>query len=359
MKISRVVSSSLLCVFLVTVSCFQATTAQATQNLTVEGVEFTWPDQIYAPQSLEESADSFLEVNYVNKSGSDFYYIGYSMNQPSGDVFPVFNLKVGVKNASTGVLRGKMSFMYFLNFTGPDSYPITLCTKKALETVEVCGKSRVTFVTTKPAAPKVSALPTANAIVTPGSKCSKVGVKQTYKGKIYTCIKLGSKLYWNNGISVKTSTTTTQTKSPLPGTVSQQNAVRKAESYLRSSAFSRSGLISQLEFSGFNTADATYAADALGTNWSNQAIKKAESYLRSSAFSRSGLISQLKFSGFSAADAVIGTDAQKANWNEQAALKAASYLRSSAFSRVSLIAQLEFSGFTKAEAEYGATKVGL
>lgn len=44
-----------------------------------------------------------------------------------------------------------------------------------------------------------SSLPSANAVVTPGSKCSKAGVKQTYKSKVYTCIKLGNKLYWNNG----------------------------------------------------------------------------------------------------------------------------------------------------------------
>jgi len=81
--------------------------------------------------------------------------------------------------------------------------------------------------------------------------------------------------------------------------------------------------------------------------------------LRSSAFSRSGLIGQLEFSGFSTAEATFGTDSLKTDWNEQAAKKAASYLRSSAFSRVSLIAQLEFSGFTKAEAEYGVTRAGL
>lgn len=50
----------------------------------------------------------------------------------------------------------------------------------------------------------VSALPTANAVVTPGSKCSKAGVKQNYKSKIYTCIKLGKKLYWDNGITFST-----------------------------------------------------------------------------------------------------------------------------------------------------------
>lgn len=53
----------------------------------------------------------------------------------------------------------------------------------------------------------VSALPSAHAVVTPGSKCSKAGVKQTYKSKVYSCIKLGNKLYWNNGI--------TQEKNPL------------------------------------------------------------------------------------------------------------------------------------------------
>jgi hypothetical protein len=43
-------------------------------------------------------------------------------------------------------------------------------------------------------------LPSANAAVTPGSKCSKVGKTQTYKNKVFTCIKLGKKLYWNNGV---------------------------------------------------------------------------------------------------------------------------------------------------------------
>lgn len=50
----------------------------------------------------------------------------------------------------------------------------------------------------------VSALPSSNAAVTPGAKCSKAGMKQTYKGKVYTCIKLGKKLYWNNGTKVVT-----------------------------------------------------------------------------------------------------------------------------------------------------------
>ena len=48
----------------------------------------------------------------------------------------------------------------------------------------------------------VSGLPYASAAVTPGSKCPKAGIKQVYKGKIYSCIKSGSKLFWNNGTRV-------------------------------------------------------------------------------------------------------------------------------------------------------------
>jgi hypothetical protein len=180
MKRSRIILPSRLTAILVIVSGIQATTAQATQSLTVEGVEFTWPDQVYAPQSLEESTNSYLEVNYVNKSGSDFYYVGYSTDEPSGAPFLVFAMKVGVKNSTAGVLAGKMSFMYFLNFTGPGSYPITLCTKKSLETTEVCAKSAVTFVTTKPAPPKVVAPPAVSSPVKP----PVAQVKKTI-----TCIK--------------------------------------------------------------------------------------------------------------------------------------------------------------------------
>ena len=48
----------------------------------------------------------------------------------------------------------------------------------------------------------VYALPNANAVVTPGSKCPKAGAQQTYKGKVYTCVKSGVKLVWNNGAKV-------------------------------------------------------------------------------------------------------------------------------------------------------------
>lgn len=89
-------------------------------------------------------------------------------------------------------------------------------------------------------------------------------------------------------------------------TVAQSNAVRKAESYLDYSAFSRKGLIDQLEYNGFSTADATYGATHAGADWMEQAAKKAQSYLEFTAFSRQGLIDQLEYNGFTSAQARHG-----------------------------------------------------
>lgn len=91
-------------------------------------------------------------------------------------------------------------------------------------------------------------------------------------------------------------------------TVSQKNAIRKAESYLDFTAFSREGLIDQLEFDGFPSEDAVYAVDKVGADWNVQAEKKAKAYLDFTAFSRSGLIEQLEFDGFTNAQATHGAD---------------------------------------------------
>jgi len=84
--------------------------------------------------------------------------------------------------------------------------------------------------------------------------------------------------------------------------------VRAAKQYLDSMAFSRSGLIKQLEFSGYATADATLAVDSINADWMAQAAKAAKQYLDSMAFSRSGLIKQLEFAGFTTEQATHGAD---------------------------------------------------
>lgn len=97
---------------------------------------------------------------------------------------------------------------------------------------------------------------------------------------------------------------------PLPmSPASQASAVRKAKSYLEMSGFSRSGLIEQLEYEKFSTADATYAVDSLDVNWNTQAARKAKSYLEMSGFSRAGLIEQLEYEGFTSSQAAYGATA--------------------------------------------------
>lgn len=92
-------------------------------------------------------------------------------------------------------------------------------------------------------------------------------------------------------------------------TVSQRNAVRAAKNYLDFSAFSRQGLIQQLEYEDFSTADATFAVDSIAVDWYAQAAKAAKNYLDYSAFSRGGLIEQLEYEGYTPAQAAYGATA--------------------------------------------------
>ncbi len=119
--------------------------------------------------------------------------------------------------------------------------------------------------------------------------------------------------------SVTQATTAKENSSPTPTpikaisdsqsvTIGEQNALKKAKSYLAYSAFSREGLIDQLEYEGFTNKESVYGVDNCGANWNEQALKKAKSYLDYSSFSRSGLISQLEYEGFTHDQAVYGAD---------------------------------------------------
>lgn len=91
-------------------------------------------------------------------------------------------------------------------------------------------------------------------------------------------------------------------------TLSQKNAINKAEDYLDYTAFSKSGLIEQLEFEGFPSDEATFAVNNIKVDWKEQAEKKAKDYLDYTSFSRSSLIEQLQFEGFSTEEATYGAD---------------------------------------------------
>ena len=108
-------------------------------------------------------------------------------------------------------------------------------------------------------------------------------------------------------IATTTTTTTTTVSGPIE-TAGQYNARRSAASYLRVMAFSRSGLIKQLEYEKFSLTDATYGVDAQNADWNTQASKSAASYLKLMAFSRAGLISQLVYEGFSQSQAEYGVN---------------------------------------------------
>lgn len=102
-----------------------------------------------------------------------------------------------------------------------------------------------------------------------------------------------------------TNETTTQEQVDPP-TLGEQNALEQAFSYLAYSAFSYDGLIHQLEYEGYTTEEATYAADHCGADWNEQAALQAASYLKYSSFSRQGLIDQLIYEGFTQEQAEYG-----------------------------------------------------
>ena len=109
--------------------------------------------------------------------------------------------------------------------------------------------------------------------------------------------------------SASTPAKTTPTAPAAPAeTVSQKNAVSKAKDYLSYTAFSHDGLVDQLVYDQFSTADATYGADHSGADWMEQAAKKAKDYMSYSSFSRGSLISQLEYDKFTPEQANHGAD---------------------------------------------------
>ncbi len=103
---------------------------------------------------------------------------------------------------------------------------------------------------------------------------------------------------------------------PAPGTttkadnatVGERMALASAKNYLRVGAFSKKGLMNQLEFEGYTTAEATYAVNNCGANWKEQAAKSAKNYLKIMSFSRQGLLDQLEFEGFTSEEAAYGVE---------------------------------------------------
>lgn len=174
----------------------------------------------------------------------------------------------------------------------------------------------------------------------------KTGGKDPDKG--ITVKVTGSKAGYKP--SSKTSSATV-----IKMSATQMAAVDLGNRYLRYLSFSRAGLIGQLEYEGYATADATVAVDYISPNWKSEARESAASYLRSMSFSRAGLIDQLLYEGFTQSEATYGVDSQNADWHHQAFLEAQSYMRVFPYwSYSELYGQLLYEKFTPAQAAYGA-----
>lgn len=92
-------------------------------------------------------------------------------------------------------------------------------------------------------------------------------------------------------------------------TLGERNALRQAQNYLRVMAFSREGLIDQLQYEGYSLSESTYAVNNCGANWYEQAAKKAREYLNIMPFSKQELIEQLEYEKFTHEQAVYGVEA--------------------------------------------------
>ena len=70
----------------------------------------------------------------------------------------------------------------------------------------------------------------AQAVVKSGVKCNKAKATTTVSGKKYTCIKSGSRLIWNKGVSIKVSTTAKPAVTPAvkPAVCLQASAADKS-----------------------------------------------------------------------------------------------------------------------------------
>lgn len=130
-------------------------------------------------------------------------------------------------------------------------------------------------------------------------------VNENNHEEIFTCIFEGNIIYDIIGTPDKTPDVNTE-KDSGEVTIGMKNALKSANQYLAYSAFSRSGLIKQLEYEKYTHDEAVYAVDHCGADWNEQAAKSAKQYLDYASFSRSGLIDQLEYEGFTHSQAVYG-----------------------------------------------------
>lgn len=102
--------------------------------------------------------------------------------------------------------------------------------------------------------------------------------------------------------------TTEPTVTELVQTPDQLDAMALAEQLLTQAPFSYAGLVSQLEYEGYDYQTAEYAVARCGADWFQQAETSAREYLELGEFDRQQMIDALLFEGFTTQEAEFAAD---------------------------------------------------
>lgn len=129
------------------------------------------------------------------------------------------------------------------------------------------------------------------------------GTSKSNDNKSLTTNSTSSYTYKTSGSTVSSNSGTKTYSNVSTG---KSNALKSAQSYIRTMPFSKKGLIEQLEYEGYSTDEATYGAENCGANWKEQAAISAKNYLKTMSFSRSGLKDQLIYEGYTSEEAEYG-----------------------------------------------------
>ncbi len=143
---------------------------------------------------------------------------------------------------------------------------------------------------------------------------------------------------------------------PTASADDDNKAFQDAQILIQAKAFSRQGLIEQLEVIGHSHDSAEEAADAIETDWNEMALKQAGSLLNLMPLSERGLTGKLSEAGFTEEETEYAVRNCGADWKENACKLAASYVNLMTFTRVDLLKQLQFDGFSYEMALYAVTQ---
>ena len=116
----------------------------------------------------------------------------------------------------------------------------------------------------------------------------------------------------NNNITYETPDSDSSSQSgsqTAAATENQQKALDKANEYVDTLPLSHDGLIKQLEYDGYTTDVATYAADNCSANWNKEAKEMAEQYMDSTTYTYKDMVQQLETEGFTKEQAKFGAKA--------------------------------------------------